>query len=294
MSFKMGGVYLRDKKYMFFLVDAFTKSSFLGNPAGVCLLEGDYPDARIMQDLAAYFNWSEISFIKKIGENRYRLRWFTPLDEAPLCGHATLGASHIIFQNMWNTDNSNTIEFVYNDGILKSTLNSDMSITMSFPVKPIERCCDIPFSIENIIGIREYEAVYKDDLIYMIVLKRASDIFNARPNFEEIKKIKIRAILITAPGFDEYDFCSRYFAPSVGLYEDPVCGSAHCRLSYYWRDILHKNEFLAFQASKRTGVLKLRISENNVYITAFSKTVCHFDFDINDFIHNSKIRLGIS
>ena len=260
---------------MFFLVDAFTDRPFLGNPAGVCVLK-EYPSSEVMQNLGAYFNWSEISFIKEILPNKFRIRWFTPLDEAPLCGHATLAASHVIFTNNLNK-NSDLIEFVYNEGVLYASVNKDGSVTMSFPVKPIEICKEFPFNVEDVIGIKEYEKVYKDDLLYVVVLKRAEDVFNAVPNFTQIMKVKARAIVITAKGFEGYDFCSRYFAPSVGIYEDPVCGSAHCRLTYYWREVLGKSDFIAYQASKRTGVLKLSIDDKFVKITAKSKTVCSFD-----------------
>lgn len=267
---------------MFFLVDAFSSEPFLGNPAGVCVLDDvDILDSKTMQKIAAYFNWSEISFISKIADDKYRLRWFSPLDEAPLCGHATLAASHIVFSNGMNL--GNRVEFVYNSGSLYvERNNNDGLITMSFPLVPIKLCCEnsIPFNVFDIIGIEEYEEVLTDGLLYVVVLKNHNDVKNSVPNFCEIKKIDARAIVVTSKGFGEYDFCSRYFAPKVGLYEDPVCGSAHCRLSYHWGKFLNKTTMTAFQLSKRTGILKLEIKDGDcggrVHISGKAVTVAQF------------------
>lgn len=260
---------------MFFLVDAFSSVPFRGNPAGVCFLD-DYPefDETSFQRIANYFNWSEISFLRRMSPNVYRLRWFTPLDEAPLCGHATLGAAHALFSLRKTT--SNRITFLYKNGILFADNNDDGSITLSFPLKPIKKCEKYPFSIKAITGISGEAEVYKDDLVYVIVFDKTEDVFDTIPNFNKIKEIDCRAITITAPGFDNFDFVTRYFAPKVGLYEDPVCGSTHCRLVHYWSQRLHKNKFEAFQASKRTGTLSLELCNNIVKITGNAVTVCEF------------------
>ncbi len=260
---------------MFFLVDAFTDKPFLGNPAGVCVLD-DISDTYKMQKVAEYFKWSEISYISKLSSNKYQIRWFSPLDEAPLCGHATLAASHILFSE--RIFSGNKIEFVYNDGVLYIE-HCDNYLTMSFPIKSVHKCDTIPFDVNELIGITDYNCVLKDDLAYMIVLNDYHLVQNLVPNIEVIKKVNARAIIVTATGPHGFDFCSRYFAPRVGLYEDPVCGSAHCRLSYYWGNILGKKNMKAFQASKRTGVLHLELDNNRVKISGQAVTIanlCHF------------------
>lgn len=268
-------VYPKKFNNMFFLVDAFTNKPFLGNPAGVCVLEDIINTTEMMQKAAAYFNWSEIAFISKISENKFNLRWFSPRDEAPLCGHATLAAAHIIFSQKLTT--SQEVEFLYKDGsLLVENNGGDMS--MYFPLKPVVQCEKIPFKVKDLIGDVEYESVWKDDFIYMIVLKDHESVQKVEPNLYVIAQIEARAILITSKGFDSFDCSSRYFAPRVGLYEDPVCGSAHCRLAYYWTNVLNKKKLLAFQASKRTGVLKVEITgDQRVKISGQAITVANLN-----------------
>lgn len=264
---------------MFFLVDAFTGKPFLGNPAGVCVLEKITKSEKYMQEIAAYFNWSEIAFISKTSEKLFNLRWFSPKDEAPLCGHATLAAAHIVFSQ--KLTNSKIIEFSYKDGVILTENNGDM-ITMSFPIKPIIFCTPPPFVVSDLIGNVEYESVWKDDLIYVIVLKDHNSVMNVVPNLHAIAQLDARAILITSKGSDSFDCYSRYFAPKVGLYEDPVCGSGHCRLAYYWSKVLNKKRLLAFQASKRTGILELEITnDDRVKISGKSTIVANLSKDNN-------------
>lgn len=258
------------KSIMFFLVDAFTDIPFKGNPAGVCILD-EYPPDFELQKIAKYYNWSEIAFLKRLGTNDFQLRWFSPLDEAPLCGHATLAASHIIFSNKLVP--GDFINFQYEDGFLFATKNNH-GITINFPAKPVFKCFDFPFSLRDVIGVKDYVEVVKDDLLYLIVLKSKTDVFNVAPDFEAIKKIDARAIAITAKGDSEFDFYSRYFAPKVGIFEDPVCGSMHCRLACYWNSVLKKNSFNAFQASKRSGVLHIELDSDTVKISGKALTIC--------------------
>jgi PhzF family phenazine biosynthesis protein len=264
---------------VFFLVDAFTDVPFLGNPAGVYLMDDVFSySTDDLQKIATYFNWSEISYISKISENKYRIRWFSPRDEAPLCGHATLAASHILFSGNYVT--GNCVDFVFNDGTIRTTKEKDGFISMLFPLKPIKEIQTVPFGVKEIIGVKEYNAILKDDLTYVIVLKDSRAVRRVVPDSCAIMKIDTRAIIVTARGPGKYDFCSRYFAPSVGLYEDPVCGSAHCRLAPYWGKILNKTKMKAFQASKRTGVLKVGLCENCVKISGKAVTTAEFsDFN---------------
>jgi predicted PhzF superfamily epimerase YddE/YHI9 len=294
----------------FYLVDAFTDEPFRGNPAGVCIVE-EYPRSSSMQKLAAYHDWSEISFVKHLTENKFYIRWFSPMDEAPLCGHATLAAAHILFTN--NLTSCNSIFFEYNSGTIMAELNETGSITLSFAIRPVYRCnsldpppqtplsspllsspllCSVSpsnrsdcgscggglipfFSLEQLIGIERCIEVLRDDLIYVVVLNSAEDVARAVPNFEAIKKIDARAVAITGIGSGDFDFSSRYFAPKVGIYEDPVCGSMHCRLAYYWKSVLGKSKFRAYQASRRTGILDIEIIGEVVRITGKAVTICN-------------------
>lgn len=255
---------------MFFLVDAFTHRPFNGNPAGVCVVEEFQSDAKL-QEIAGYFNWSEIAFIKKLSNSAFQIRWFSPLDEAPLCGHATLAAAHIVSTH--GLTNSSSMTFMYNTGEIATRVSPDGMITMSFPAKQVSRCDAIPFDVRDVIGIDEYLEVVEDDTLYIIVLRDPQDVFRAIPNFEAIKNVDCRAIAITARYNDQYDFCSRYFAPKVGIFEDPVCGSMHCRLAVYWNAVLDKYTFNAYQASSRSGALTLRLDGDTVDISGAASTV---------------------
>ena len=266
-----------------FLVDAFTNKAFKGNPAGVCILKNNYPDTAVMQSIAKYYNWSEIAFIKYLSDDKFAIRWFSPLDEANICGHATLASSYVIFNKHLNK--SNIIQFKSRSGKLFATLLQDNSISLTFPLIKVNKYINIPFNIKEIFNTNKYIEVLTDGVIYVVVLNNYQDIFNITPNFDLIKRVKARAIAITAKYNNEYDFCSRYFAPSVGIYEDPVCGSLHCRLAWYWSKILNKNHLIAYQASKRTGILKLSVNntENTVKIIGNATITAK----INDTIVNS-------
>ncbi|GHT89209.1 isomerase [Alphaproteobacteria bacterium] len=258
---------------MFFLVDAFAEIPFCGNPAGVYFLD-EYPQNDKLQALARYYNFPDLAFLKRISNNTFYIKWFAPLNESPLCGHATLASSHIIFEN--NLVNSDTINFKYNNGTLSSKLNKDKTITMSFPIKQIQECQDFPFSVKTIFGTDKYVNVLKDDLLYIVVLNEADAVKNIIPAIEEIKKIDARAIVATARGDYPFDFTSRYFSPRIGVMEDPVCASMHCRLTWFWAKELGKTDLMAFQASKRTGILKLKLEANHAKITGKAVTVSRF------------------
>jgi PhzF family phenazine biosynthesis protein len=259
---------------VFFLVDAFTSNPFKGNPAGVCVVDA-FPCDKLLQDVARYFNWSEIAFVVKLSNSVFQIRWFSPLDEAPLCGHATLAAAHVIFTQ--NLVSSHDVTFKYNGGEIIARTTCDGLISMSFPTKQVSRCDNAPFNVNDIIGVNRYVEIVNDELLYIIVLQDQRDVLRAVPNFEKIKKVDCRAIAITARCDDQYDFCSRYFAPRVGIFEDPVCGSMHCRLAWYWSAILHKNTFTAYQASKRSGVLYVKLNGDAVEISGTAVMVCKID-----------------
>jgi PhzF family phenazine biosynthesis protein len=263
---------------MFFLVDAFANVSFRGNPAGVCVVN-EFPCDEKLQEIAGYFNWSEIAFMKRLDDSVFQIRWFSPLDEAPLCGHATLAAAHVTFTQ--NLVRARYVTLKYNCGEIVAYASDSGLISMSFPTKRVSKCVSAPFNVSDVVGVDKYVEIVSDDLIYVIVLQNTRDVLRASPNFSAIKKVNCRAIAITARDGGQYDFCSRYFAPRVGIFEDPVCGSMHCRLAYYWNAILGKNAFTAYQASKRSGVLYLKLNGNTVEISGAAATVCKFDHNIS-------------
>jgi predicted PhzF superfamily epimerase YddE/YHI9 len=254
---------------VFFLVDAFTDTPYKGNPAGVCILD-EYPPDSGLQSIAKYYNWSEIAFVKRNDGNSFYIRWFSPNDEAPLCGHATLAAAHVVFwKQLVDGDN---VDFEYQSGHIFANRDGP-AITMEFPIFPVKRCERVPFVVKDVIGIREHLEIVYDKTMFIIVLRTAQDVVKAVPDFSAIQAIDCRAIAITAVGPEGFDFCSRYFAPKVGIFEDPVCGSMHCRLAHYWGIRLGTSQLRAFQASKRTGVVGLKIVGDVVRITGTAVSV---------------------
>lgn len=251
------------------LVDAFTNTSFKGNPAGVCLVD-EFPDAEAMQQMAAELNWSETTFVKQKSDYHFHIRWFSPRDEAPLCGHATLAAAHILWEQQKTKCDLITFESI--GGPLTAQREGSW-ITLNFPAREVVPC-PMPEYLKDALGDVMIESVYKDELVYLVVLNDIDSVVNLVPNLSLIEKIPCRAVIVTTSGTPPYDFISRYFAPSVGIPEDPVCGSAHCRLTPFWSKILHKNEFLAYQASKRGGILKVSLQGERVTLSGQATTVC--------------------
>ncbi len=252
------------------LVDAFTNKAFKGNPAGIFLVE-QFPDATTMQTVAAEMNWSETAFVTQKAEHHFHIRWFSPKDEAPLCGHATLAAAHILWQQ--GRVQADFITFDSLGGLLTAERHADGWIYLNFPSRKIESC-PLPDLLYEALGELTVQSVYKDDLLYVVVLREMQDVVDLKPNLSLIEQIDCRAVAVTAFAEKPYDFTSRYFAPKVGIPEDPVCGSAHCRLTPFWAERLNKNSLLAYQASPRGGVLKLNLMGDRVLIGGQATTVC--------------------
>lgn len=239
----------------FWYVNAFANEPFKGNPAAVFLVS-EFPSARVMQKIAREINLSETTFVKYVSENHYHIRWFSPKDEAPLCGHATIAATHIL--NQENKLTSNTVQYTSIAGDLAVDIDGPhYTLDLpSFAVKP----CPLNDVLRKSLKDVSIDSVYEDDILYMVVLSSPDDVQNLQPDLSKIATLPKRAVIVTAAHFGDYDFVSRYFAPKVGIFEDPVCGSAHCRLTPFWAKILKKNEMTAFQMSKRTGVLNVKNS----------------------------------
>jgi len=251
-------------KIKFYQVDAFTDKLFGGNPAGVCPLEEWLPED-VMQNIAFENNLAETAFFVINGED-YELRWFTPLAEVDLCGHATLAASHIIFNHLGY--NREKIIFHSRSGELIVRQKEDL-LVLNFPSDNM-REVEISEDIYNGIGKKPVE-MYKGKTDYMLVYETQKEIEEIVPNFSEIEKSGARGVIVTAKG-EEVDFVSRFFAPLVGVNEDPVTGSAHTSLIPYWAVKLGKKELTAMQLSKRKGKLFCKLINGRVEIAGYAVT----------------------
>jgi PhzF family phenazine biosynthesis protein len=248
-----------------FKVDAFSDRIFSGNPAAVCLLDAPRPD-NWMQAVAAEMALSETAFLlPEAGEANYRLRWFTPLKEVHLCGHATLASAFVIWENKLQPSGS-TLHFNTLSGLLTARQDQDW-IKLNFPAKTVTPCAP-PAGLLESLGIDNPLAVARDESIYVIELENEAAVRNCRPDFASLKQVEMRSVGITARSADpRFDFVSRYFAPRVGVNEDPVTGSIHCRLTPYWSQKLGQPTLTAYQASARGGVLRLSQQAERVYIS---------------------------
>jgi len=250
-------------------VDAFTNVEFKGNPAAICILEKEYEDS-ILQNIAMEMNLSETAFIKQTSENEFNLRWFTPETEVTLCGHATLAASHLLWENNIVEENK-TIHFNTLSGTLIAK-KKDEWIELNFPKGNLKEC-EGDASLLNSFAIKP-KNIYEDDIVYLLEFDNEEQIYLLKPDFNMLKKARKEEIIVTSKANNgDYDFVSRFFAPAIGVNEDPVTGSAHCFLAPYWIEKLNKAEVLGFQASRRTGFVKCRLEDNRVILQGKAKTI---------------------
>jgi PhzF family phenazine biosynthesis protein len=251
-------------KLKLYQVDAFAEKLFMGNPAAVCPLEKWLPDD-LMQKIAMENNLAETAFF--VWEKyRYHIRWFTPLTEVDLCGHATLATSHVIF-NILNYK-KDTIHFTSRSGDLFVRKENDFLI-LNFPADKISTV-EIPSVLIEGLGIAPVEA-YKGISDYLLVYKNQEQIEKLNPDFKVLAQTGTRGFIVTSKGRD-CDFVSRFFGPGVGVDEDPVTGSAHTTLIPYWQKVFEKNEMTAMQLSKRKGYLKCKFLGERVEIGGKAKT----------------------
>ncbi|XP_034691720.1 uncharacterized isomerase BH0283-like [Vitis riparia] len=291
------------KPVKYSVVDAFTDSAFKGNPAAVCLLEEER-DEDWLQALAMEFNVSQTGYLTRITEPealdssttiltpRFRLRWFTPVAEVKLCGHATLAAAHLLFAS--SLMKGNMIEFITLSGVLTARkvmqgnksdslkyengqAQEHFSIELDFPTVPMveynsAEVASISKALNgaSVIDIKKTE---KDDLF--VVLPSGKTVVDIEPQFDDIQKLPGRGLIITglAPPESEFDFFSRFFCPKLGIKEDPVCGSAHCSLAPYWSQKLGKCDLLAYPASPRSGIVDIHVDEQNQRVLLRGKAV---------------------
>jgi PhzF family phenazine biosynthesis protein len=251
-----------------FQVDAFSSKPFAGNPAAVCLLSEPRDDAWML-NVAREMNLSETAFLLHENDG-YRLRWFTPTVEVSLCGHATLASAHVLFEND-AVKSDQVIRFYTRRDLLTAAKHSDW-IELNFPASP-EEAGKIPDGIVQALGIMP-RYVCKSGKRYMIEVETEEIVRGIQPDFAMLKSLPGRGVVVTSRASSpEFDFVSRYFAPWVGINEDPVTGSAHCGLAPYWSKRLGKNTFTAYQASARGGVLRVQLDGERVRLSGQAVTV---------------------
>jgi PhzF family phenazine biosynthesis protein len=250
-------------------VDAFTPVPFQGNPAAVCLLPSPFPDIWL-QAMAREMNLSETAFLLPEGDG-YRLRWFTPRVEVALCGHATLASAHILYEaEILAADQ--IARFFSKSGLLTARYQNGW-IELDFPVKPVEPAQPPEHLLESL-GISATLSVGRSQFDYLIEVENEDIIRQLKPDFSHLKNIPVRGVIVTSRAEGkEYDFVSRFFAPAVGVDEDPVTGSAHCSLAYYWNQRLGLTSFTAYQASERGGFLKVNLAGDRVLLQGQAVTI---------------------
>ncbi len=249
-------------------VDAFTNRPFAGNPAAVCWLETE-ADPQWMQAVAAEMNLSETAFVRRFNDG-LELRWFTPTVEVDLCGHATLATAHALWSSNVMPQNV-PLRFHTRSGILTCTRDGDF-INLDFPATPPQEIAIFQALSEALGAAPVYLGRSRFD--YLAVYKDAKTVRSLKPNFRQIEKIPVRGVMVSAPAEEApFDFVSRFFAPAVGVDEDPVCGSAHCCLTPYWAQRLNKTDLMAHQVSTRGGVLRLRLNGDRVILGGQAVTV---------------------
>ena len=241
----------------FYQIDAFASAPFTGNPAAVVLLL-EFPEDRVMLDVAAENNLAETAFLVERDEELH-LRWFTPVLEVPLCGHATLATAAVVMGRL-HPGCSKTV-FQTKSGPLPVMRDGD-GYMMDFPSRPSEEI-PIPDEVVTALGFHPLK-VFRNEFNYMAVLDSAQAIRECHPDLPVIASLDRPGLIITAPGDQGRDFVSRYFAPRKGVIEDPVTGAAHCMLMPYWVPVLGKSELVGFQASKRGGEVRCKLRGDRV------------------------------
>jgi PhzF family phenazine biosynthesis protein len=231
----------------YYEVLAFTDRIFAGNPAGICILEEWLPDP-LLQKIAAENNLAETAFFIDRG-HVYDIRWLSPLAEIDLCGHATIGSAHVLFQHLGRNGNSLTFHS-RSSGELRVD-RAGGRLVLDFPSRPAQPC-QAPALLVEALGAEPKEVFQGRD--YTAVFEREEQVEELSPDLAELSKLEGQGVVVTAPGND-CDFVSRYFAPKVGVPEDPVTGSTHCVLVPYWSKRLAKKELHARQLSPRGGEL---------------------------------------
>lgn len=260
---------------LMYQVDAFTDKPFSGNPAGVCILQKKVTE-EWMKNMAREMNLSETAFLLPQDEGSkdrlwFNLRWFTPVTEVDLCGHATLASAHVL----WETGRilpDQQARFHTRSGMLTADRRGDW-IEMNFPSKP-EQPATIPVDFPAILGVTP-KYVGRNQFDYLVEVENETILRALKPDFQRLATMPVRGTIVTCLSDDpeKFDFVSRFFAPAVGVNEDPVTGSAHTCLGWFWGKRLGKTEMTGYQASARGGVVKVRLAGDRVFLSGQAVTV---------------------
>ncbi|MBX3439653.1 MAG: PhzF family phenazine biosynthesis protein [Planctomycetaceae bacterium] len=249
-------------------VDAFTNQRYAGNSAAVCLLNGKM-ETDWMQSVAREMNLSETSFVRPLEEG-FELRWFTPLIEVDLCGHATLAAAHALWTE-GIVDPGSPLRFHTRSGWLTCTRVGRL-IELDFPALPVTESTPPPELLEAVGAAPVF--VGRTPCDYLLAFEDESAVRAVKPDFRRLSQVQTRGIIVTAPSDDKrFDFVSRFFAPALGVDEDPVCGSAHCSLGPFWSGRTGKQSFTGHQISERGGVVHVRLNSDRIILSGEAVTV---------------------
>ena len=258
-------------------IDAFTDRPFAGNPAAVCILDAP-GEVAWMQDVAREMNLSETAYLVPNGDG-FDLRWFTPAAEVDLCGHATLASAHLLWEVGRRALHQEAIFFTRSGRLTARRQNG--LIVMDFPAEPAEETAP-PNGLVEALGVVP-RFVGRNRMDYLVLLETQAAVEALHPDLSRLARVDTRGVIVTALADDRpYDFVSRFFAPRVGVPEDPVTGSAHCCLGPFWQHRLGKDELLGYQASARGGTVHVQPAGNRVFLGGHAVTVMRgelFDFD---------------
>ncbi|OGX85069.1 isomerase [Hymenobacter glacialis] len=251
----------------YFHVDAFAQRPFAGNPAGVCPLPAWLPAAQ-MQQIAAENNLAETAFIVPRTGAEYDIRWFTPAVEIDLCGHATLASAHVLFTHLDFAGEQ--VVFHSQSGPLHVSREADGRLTLDFPSRPPQEMATHPTGLTDALHATPLRVLAARDLL--VTFNTEAEVLALKPDYARIAALEYVGVIATAPGTDGVDFVSRFFAPRVGVPEDPVTGSAHSTLIPFWAEKLGKTELRARQISPRGGDLWCRLRGDRVDISGYAVT----------------------
>jgi PhzF family phenazine biosynthesis protein len=253
---------MTDERIPLWVVDAFAERAFSGNPAAVCLLQR-WPEVAWLASLAGEMNLSETAYLVP-GDDLFELRWFTPAVEVDLCGHGTLASAFALW-HAGRAAGDRPIRFSTRSGILTAARNDGGLIELDFPLKPAAEAPP-PAGLCPALGVTPI-FTGKSSFDWLVEVASEAELRAMQPDFSRLAEVPCRGVIVTAKsGQGEFDFVSRFFAPAAGVNEDPVTGSAHCTLADFWSRRLAKRELHAYQASKRGGVVSVRVRGDRVLL----------------------------
>jgi len=250
------------------VVDAFADRPFAGNPAGVCLLD-EPADETWMQQVAKEMRHSETAFARPVGDG-FELRWFTPAVEVALCGHATLATAHALFDS-GRVPRDQPIRFQTRKSGILTVRAGENGLELDFPAAPAEEI-EEPAGLADALGVKIgwVGRNHQNDLLVLVA--DPETVHTLAPDFEALKSIESRGVCVTAAG-GQTDFVSRFFAPRVGIDEDPVTGSAHCMLAPFWAARLGSDTLTGYQASERGGLVGVKLQADRVILSGTAVTI---------------------